>query len=139
MRSRKAAYSEHGARHVTPAGRSVFYDLLPAERAAEMEMRARLLMGFEQWLDKSTMRQGEAAKVLGVTQACVGFEERKDQPIQHGSVGTLGSARRAQAQAEVGGMRVAAFRANPFLGFSAESAQRRPTAPISEWRACLDA
>jgi predicted XRE-type DNA-binding protein len=36
-----------------------------------MEMRAQLLIGLEQWLDKSRMKQAEAAKVLGVTQARV--------------------------------------------------------------------
>jgi predicted XRE-type DNA-binding protein len=71
MRVKKVAGSEHGPRHVTPAGRSVFYDLFPAEKAAEMEMRAQLLMGLEHWLEKSRMTQAEAAKVLGITQARV--------------------------------------------------------------------
>jgi predicted XRE-type DNA-binding protein len=69
MRAKKV--SENGPRHVTPAGRSVLYDLFPAERAAELEMRARLLMGLERWLEKSRMTQADAAKVLGVTQARV--------------------------------------------------------------------
>ena len=56
---------------MTAAGRSVFYDLFSAEKAAEMEMRAQLLMGLEHWLEKSRMTQAEAAKVLGVTQARV--------------------------------------------------------------------
>ena len=56
---------------MTPAGRSVFYDLFPAEKAAVLEMRARLLMRLERWLEKSRMTQAEAAKVLGVTQARV--------------------------------------------------------------------
>jgi predicted XRE-type DNA-binding protein len=43
----------------------------PSEKAAEMEMRAQLLMGLEHWLEKSRMTQAEAAKVLGVTQARV--------------------------------------------------------------------
>jgi predicted XRE-type DNA-binding protein len=47
MRVKKVANSEHGPRHVTPAGRS------------------------EHWLEKSRMTQAEAAKVLGVTQARV--------------------------------------------------------------------
>src|SRR5437773_9857078 len=59
MRVKKAASSEHGPRHVTPAGRSVFYDLFPAEKAAEMEMRAQLLIGLEHWLEKSRMTQAE--------------------------------------------------------------------------------
>jgi predicted XRE-type DNA-binding protein len=71
MRVKKVADSEHGPRHVTAAGRSVFYDLFPAEKAAEMEMRAKLLMGLDHWLEKSRMTQAEAAKVLGVTQARV--------------------------------------------------------------------
>jgi predicted XRE-type DNA-binding protein len=71
MRAKKPARSAHGPRHVTSAGRSVFYDLFPAEKAAEMEIRAQLLMGLEQWLEKSGMTQAAAAKVLGVTQARV--------------------------------------------------------------------
>ena len=71
MRVRKVTDREHGARHVTPAGRSVFYDLFPPEKAAEMEMRAQLLIGLEQWLARGRMTQAESAKVLGVTQARV--------------------------------------------------------------------
>jgi len=71
MRAKKVARSAHGPRHVTPAGRSVFYDLFPAEKAAEMEIRAQLLIGLEQWLEKSGMTQAAAAKVLRVTQARV--------------------------------------------------------------------
>jgi predicted XRE-type DNA-binding protein len=71
MRAKKVARSTYGPRHVTPAGRSVFYDLFPAEKAAEMEIRAQLLIGLEQWLEKSGMTQAAAAKVLGVTQARV--------------------------------------------------------------------
>jgi predicted XRE-type DNA-binding protein len=71
MRAKKVARSTHGPRHVTPAGRSVFYDLFPAEKAAEKEIRAQLLIGLEQWLEKSGMTQAAAAKVLGVTQARV--------------------------------------------------------------------
>ena len=48
MRAKTLVNSEHGPRHVTPGGRSVFYDLFPAEKA-----------------------QAEAAKVLGVTRARV--------------------------------------------------------------------
>jgi hypothetical protein len=69
MGVKKVASSEHGPWHVTPAGRSVFYDLFPSEKTAEIEMRAQLLMGLEQWLGKSRMTQTEAAEVQGVTQA----------------------------------------------------------------------
>lgn len=71
IRAKKVARSAHGSRHVTPAGRGVFYDLFPAEKAAEMEIRAQLLIGLEHWLEKSGMTQAAAAKVLGVTQARV--------------------------------------------------------------------
>jgi predicted XRE-type DNA-binding protein len=71
MRAKKVANTEHGPRHVTPAGRSVFQDVFPAAKAAEIEMRAQLLIGLEQWLEKSGMTQAEAANVLGVTQARV--------------------------------------------------------------------
>jgi predicted XRE-type DNA-binding protein len=68
MRAKKAANTEHGPRHVTPAGKSVFQDVFSLEKAAEMEMRAQLLIGLEQRLEKIGMRQAEAASVLGVTQ-----------------------------------------------------------------------
>jgi predicted XRE-type DNA-binding protein len=55
----------------TSAVYSASYDLFPPEKAAELEMRAQLLIGLEQWLEKSRMTQDEAAKVLGVTQARV--------------------------------------------------------------------
>jgi predicted XRE-type DNA-binding protein len=71
VRAKKVESSEHGPRHVTPAGRSVFSDLFPAEKAAELEMRAQLMMGLERWLEKSRVTQAQAAKVLGVTQARV--------------------------------------------------------------------
>lgn len=68
MRAKKAADSEHGPRHVTPAGRSVFHDLFPADEATELEMRAQLLVGIKHWLQKSPRTQAEAAKVLGIAQ-----------------------------------------------------------------------
>jgi len=48
---------------VTPAGRSVFYDLFPPEKAAEMERRAQLLIGLEHWLEKSRMTQADSDKL----------------------------------------------------------------------------
>jgi predicted XRE-type DNA-binding protein len=50
---------------------SVFQDLYPADRAAEMEIRAQLLHGLTSWLDASGRSQMEAAQALGVTQARV--------------------------------------------------------------------
>ena len=105
MRAKKVARSAHGPRHVTPAGRSVFYDLFPAEKAAEMEIRAQLLIGLEQWLEKSGMTQAAAAKVLGVTQARVSDLKRgKIRPVQYGPIGAASSTRRTQAQAESRGV-----------------------------------
>ena len=51
--------------------RSVFRDLYRTDQAAEMEMRSLLSQGLGQWLADSAMKQGEAAKVLKVTQARV--------------------------------------------------------------------
>jgi len=59
--------------------RSVFYDLYPEDRAAEMEMRSLLLSGLGRWLADSGMTQTEAAGVLGVTQARV-------SDIKHGKI-----------------------------------------------------
>jgi predicted XRE-type DNA-binding protein len=66
---KKRTHSEHGPRHVSPAGRSVFRDLFPAAEAEEREIRSALLMGLERWLEDCGMTQTQAAKVLGVTQA----------------------------------------------------------------------
>jgi predicted XRE-type DNA-binding protein len=51
--------------------RSVFHDLGPENRAAEMEMRSLLLQGLSTWLAGSAMTQSEAAKLQGITQARV--------------------------------------------------------------------
>jgi predicted XRE-type DNA-binding protein len=71
MKGKKRVKNEHGVQHVTPAGRSVFYDLFDAEEAVELEVRSTLLRGLEQWLAASGLTQTEAAKVLKVTQARV--------------------------------------------------------------------
>jgi predicted XRE-type DNA-binding protein len=60
-----------GADHVTPAGRSVFKDLFSPEEAAELEIRATLLRGLQDWLNNSGQTQVAAAKTLGITQARV--------------------------------------------------------------------
>lgn len=71
MRVKIVSIDAHGPRHVTPAGRSVFYDLFPAEKAAELHMRAQLLMALERWLKKSRLTQSEVAKVLRISKAHV--------------------------------------------------------------------
>jgi predicted XRE-type DNA-binding protein len=68
---RQAAALSGGPWHVTPAGRSVFRDLFPAEEAAELEIRSTLLHGLTKWLADGGMTQTEAAKMLNVTQARV--------------------------------------------------------------------
>jgi predicted XRE-type DNA-binding protein len=62
---------EHGPRHVTPAGRSVLYDLFPEAEADELVMRSTLLRGLEQWLKQSGLNLTQAATLLGITQARV--------------------------------------------------------------------
>jgi predicted XRE-type DNA-binding protein len=71
MKAKTRKHDEHGVRHVTPAGRSVFQDLFPPEEAAELEIRSTLLSGLGKWLTNARMTQTEAAKVLNVTQARV--------------------------------------------------------------------
>ena len=68
---KKRTQADHGPRHVTPAGRSVFHDLFSEAEAEELEIRAALLRGLERWLANSNTTQVEAAKILGVTQARV--------------------------------------------------------------------
>ena len=63
--------SKHKAQHVTRAGRSVLNDLFSAEEAAELEIRAGLLRGLQDWLVAYDQTQAEAAKILGITQARV--------------------------------------------------------------------
>ncbi|MBI1732702.1 MAG: XRE family transcriptional regulator [Gammaproteobacteria bacterium] len=63
--------SKHAARTVTPAGRSVFRDLFPPAEAAELEIRATLLRGLQEWLAASGKSQAAMARQLEVTQARV--------------------------------------------------------------------
>ncbi len=62
---------KHSAHHVTAAGRSVFDDLFPPEQAAELEIRATLLRGLQDWVEASGKTQGDIAKEPGITQARV--------------------------------------------------------------------
>jgi hypothetical protein len=61
---KKVSKPRHGPRHVTPAGRSVFYDLFPKVEAEELEIRSALLLALERWLAKSNLTQVEAAKMF---------------------------------------------------------------------------
>ena len=71
VKAKNALRDEHGPGHVTPAGRSVFYDLFPRDKADELVMRATLLSGLEGWLKKSKLTRAQAAKTLRITQARV--------------------------------------------------------------------
>jgi predicted XRE-type DNA-binding protein len=71
MKAKKVRRDEDGPRHITPAGRSVFYDLFPKAEADELVMRSSLLNGLEHWLKESGLTQTQAAKALGITQARV--------------------------------------------------------------------
>ena len=72
---------------MTMMAKSVFHDLFPAEEAAELEMRAKLLSGINKWLSKSALTQIEAAKRLGITQARV--SEIKNGKINRFSLSML--------------------------------------------------
>lgn len=65
-----------GVEHITPAGRSAFYELFPEEEAAELEIRSDLLIAIRQWLDASALTQVVAAEKLGVTQARISDMKR---------------------------------------------------------------
>jgi predicted XRE-type DNA-binding protein len=71
VKAKKGLRDEHGPGHVTPAGRSVFYDLFPRDKADELVMRATLLIGLERWLKESKLTRAQAAKALSITQARV--------------------------------------------------------------------
>jgi predicted XRE-type DNA-binding protein len=71
MKAASPNSGSHRRYDITPAGRSVFYDLFPPEEAAELTMRSILLRGLEQWLKDAKMTQVQAAKALGITQARV--------------------------------------------------------------------
>lgn len=57
--------------HVTPAGRSVFYDLFETEEAANLQVRAQLMIELTKVLKEQFSTQALAAEALGVSQARV--------------------------------------------------------------------
>ncbi len=66
---KKRTRNEHGSRHVTPAGRSVFYDLgFDDAEARVLEMRAELMAALREHIQRKGWTQSEAAKKLGTTQ-----------------------------------------------------------------------
>ena len=106
MKAKKVMRDEHGPRHVTPAGRSVFYDMFPKAEADELVMRSTLLRGLEQWLKESGLTQTQAAKALGITQARVSDIRRgKFRSVQSRHAGSTSIEGRTQANAEFGGVK----------------------------------
>jgi predicted XRE-type DNA-binding protein len=66
---KKRAPNEHGPSHVTPVGRSVFYELgFDEAEARVLEMRADLMAALRDHIEKRGWTQSEAAKKLGTTQ-----------------------------------------------------------------------
>jgi predicted XRE-type DNA-binding protein len=66
---KKRTRNEHEPGHVTPAGRSVFYDLgFDEAEARVLEMRADLMAAQREHIEKRGWTQSEAAKKLGITQ-----------------------------------------------------------------------
>lgn len=66
---KKRTRNEHGPRHGTPAGRSVFYDLgFDEAEARVLEMRAELMAVLREYIEKKGWTQSKAAKKLGTTQ-----------------------------------------------------------------------
>jgi predicted XRE-type DNA-binding protein len=87
VKAKNVLRDEHGPSHVTPAGRSDFYDLFPRDKADELVMRATLLSGLERWLEKSKLTRAQAAKTLRITQALV--SDIKRGKIGHFTLDTL--------------------------------------------------
>ena len=66
---RKRTQNEHGPRHVTPAGQSVFHDLgFDEAEARVLAMRADLMAALREHIEKKGWTQSEAAKKLEITQ-----------------------------------------------------------------------
>ena len=66
---KKRTQNEDSRRRVTPAGRSVFYDLgFDEAEARVLEMRAELMAALREHIEKRGWTQSEAAKQLGTTQ-----------------------------------------------------------------------
>ena len=66
---KKRRHSDHGPRHITPANRSVFYDLgFDEAEARVLEIRADLMAALREHIEKQRWTQSEAAKRLGTTQ-----------------------------------------------------------------------
>jgi predicted XRE-type DNA-binding protein len=65
---KRGTRKEHAPRHVTPAGRSVFYNLgLDEAEARVLEMRTDLMAALRKHIEKRGWTQSEAAKKLGIT------------------------------------------------------------------------
>jgi predicted XRE-type DNA-binding protein len=66
---KKRTHPVHGPRHITPAGRSVFYDLgFDEAEARVLEMRADLMAALREHIQKQGWTQSVAAKKLSITQ-----------------------------------------------------------------------
>jgi len=69
--------------------KSVFHELYDPDRAAEMEIRSTLMIGLSQWLERSKLTQGAAAKVLSTTQAACRTSSAQYQSVQSRLIGSL--------------------------------------------------
>ena len=61
--------AHRNTQHTTPSGQSVFADLFPPEESVEWEIRADLLTGLAQWLNRSGLTEAAAAQRLGISPA----------------------------------------------------------------------
>ncbi len=55
--------------HVTKG--SVFDDLFDGQEAANLKVRAELMIAIEQWIHNSRLKQKDAAEILGIKQSRV--------------------------------------------------------------------
>lgn len=70
-RKQGTAPDEPAIERISPPGRSAFHELFPEEQAAELAIRAELLVALRGWLAGAAPTQARAAATLGITQARV--------------------------------------------------------------------
>jgi helix-turn-helix protein len=101
---KKRTHNEHGPRHVTPAGRSVFYDLgFDEAEARVLEMRADLMAALREHIGKRGWTQSEAAKKAKHHSAeGLGAHERRLAGLQRGYATRVGGTPGTSAHAEIG-------------------------------------
>ncbi len=105
MKAKNVLRDEHGPGHVTPAGRSVFYDLFPRDKADELVMRATLLSGLALVEEEQAHAGSSCQGVAHHAGSGIGHQARQDRAIQPGYAGSPRIAGGTQAQTKTSKVR----------------------------------